>query len=111
MGVPEGVRIVHRPRFGRGEHIRAVRVLLVFQDEKIHRMLQRRVEDTMDTSDEAVAQKEVHARGRTNVQDRAGKLTDRPKKMVSLCWRTSLGSSNFISPFRKIIHVDIILSG
>ena len=39
MGVPEGVRIVHRARLGRGEHIRVVRVLLVFQDQQIHRLL------------------------------------------------------------------------
>lgn len=39
VGVPEGVRVVHRPRLGRGEHIRVVRVLLVLQDQQIHRLL------------------------------------------------------------------------
>lgn len=39
VSVPEGVRIVHRPRLGRGEHIRAVRVLLVFQNKQVHRLL------------------------------------------------------------------------
>ena len=35
VGVPEGVRIVHRPRLGRGEHIRIVWVLFVFQDQQL----------------------------------------------------------------------------
>ena len=39
VGVPEGIRVVHRPRFGRGEHIRVVRVLLMLQDKQIHRLL------------------------------------------------------------------------
>ena len=38
MGVPEGIRVVHRPRLGRREHIRAVRVLLMLRDEQIHRL-------------------------------------------------------------------------
>ena len=39
VGVPEGVRVVHRPRFGRGEHIRIFWMLLVLQDQQIHRLL------------------------------------------------------------------------
>lgn len=39
VSVPEGVRVVHCPRLGRGEHIRVVRVFLVFQDKQIHRLL------------------------------------------------------------------------
>lgn len=42
VGVPEGIRVVHRPRLGRGEHIRIIRVLLVFQDQQIHRLLRDR---------------------------------------------------------------------
>lgn len=39
VGMPEGVRVIHRPRLGRGEHIRVVRVLFVLQDQQIHRLL------------------------------------------------------------------------
>lgn len=39
VGMPEGVWVVHRPRLGRGKHIRVVRVLFVLQDEQVHRLL------------------------------------------------------------------------
>ena len=39
VGMAEGVRVIHCPRLGRGEHIRVVRVLLVFQNEQIYRLL------------------------------------------------------------------------
>lgn len=38
MGVAERVRVIHRARLGRGEHVRVVRVLLMFQDKQIHRL-------------------------------------------------------------------------
>lgn len=39
VGVPEGVRVVHRTRLGRGKHIGVGRVLLMLLDQQIHRLL------------------------------------------------------------------------
>lgn len=39
VSMSEGVWVVHCARLGRGKHIRVVRVLLMFQDEQIHRLL------------------------------------------------------------------------
>ena len=39
MGVPEGIRVIHGPRLGRGEQIGVIGMFLMFQDQQIHRLL------------------------------------------------------------------------